>query len=385
MKYFLRILAQKLLERAVGQGFSFNLIDRDRLRTESYSKCVYFGRTEEEEIPEDQYKQLIDLIQRRDMFGSVTGKRLIEKPFICELHNALVMGPQPLVRTETGRIVLESANASHKIFEHRATELIKTKGLYGAKFLRGDQVSHGLHYKQLFPMVCHPTTNYYHWILTGLIRLRSLEAYRNKTGRQPPILINKKAPNWVFQSLELFGVNLDQCIDWVNGIAKVDTFVLPIHRRTRPLEAGSSDCKWLRNKAVTTVNPEPQRDDRRIFISREDTDCRRVTNRGDIDPILNKFGFKKRVLTKYSFEEQVRLFAEAEAVIAPHGAGLTNLVFGTNLSVIELLPSNDVRPFYFQLANKCGHNYEYILCKVNNGDISVQPSKLEKYIRTSIT
>lgn len=384
MKKLLQNSAQECIERAVGQMFSSNLLDRDTLKTDNCNKCFHFGCREEDPVSEDRYKELLELIQQRKIFESVTSKRVIEKPFVCELHNAHIMGPQPLVRTRTGHIALESASASYEIFEHRATELIKKYGPCAIKFLRGNKISHDRHYKHLFPMVRHPTTNYYHWLLTGLIRLRSLEAYRKKTGERPSILINKKAPDWVYQSLELLGVDLDRCIHWTNSIAKVDAFVLPIHRRTRPLEAGSSDCHWLKKEAIAGLDPEPQRDDRRIFISREDADCRQVINRDCIDPILDKYGFEKRLLTKYTFSQQVRLFAEAEAVVAPHGAGLANLVFGTDLSVIELLPRNDVRPFYFLLANNCNHNYEYILCEGDNGDISVQPSQLEKYIKSSI-
>jgi len=38
-----------------------------------------------------------------------------------------------------------------------------------------------------------------------------------------------------------------------------------------------------------------------------------------------------------SFSDQVRLFSQAEIVVAPHGAGLTNILFAENLIVIELL------------------------------------------------
>jgi hypothetical protein len=53
----------------------------------------------------------------------------------------------------------------------------------------------------------------------------------------------------------------------------------------------------------------------------------------------------------------VRLFARAECVVAPHGAGLSNLVFGERVSVIELFGARP-GPHTFQwLAHSLGSRY----------------------------
>jgi len=46
--------------------------------------------------------------------------------------------------------------------------------------------------------------------------------------------------------------------------------------------------------------------------------------------------------------DQVRLFSQAEIVVAPHGAGLTNILFAENLIVIELLVHMLFQAFFFR-------------------------------------
>jgi capsular polysaccharide biosynthesis protein len=51
--------------------------------------------------------------------------------------------------------------------------------------------------------------------------------------------------------------------------------------------------------------------------------------------------------------EQAALFDGAEAVVAPHGAGLTNLIFASSAcAVLELQPSADTPGFFTNIARK---------------------------------
>jgi hypothetical protein len=50
-------------------------------------------------------------------------------------------------------------------------------------------------------------------------------------------------------------------------------------------------------------------------------------NETEVESGLKSYGFKTYLLEKMSLREQVILFAQAKIVIAPHGAGLTNLIF----------------------------------------------------------
>lgn len=80
----------------------------------------------------------------------------------------------------------------------------------------------------------------------------------------------------------------------------------------------------------------------RIYISRNDARLRRVRNEKRLQPMLDVLGFERAVLADLSMERQVKLFRQADIVVAPHGAGLAHIAWckpGTK--VIEFFPDPD--------------------------------------------
>jgi hypothetical protein len=81
---------------------------------------------------------------------------------------------------------------------------------------------------------------------------------------------------------------------------------------------------------------------RRIYISRNDARLRRVSNEDRIAPLLEARGFSRITLKGMPVAAQVRLFREAEAVAAPHGAGLAHTAWcAAGTKIIEFFPSPD--------------------------------------------
>ncbi len=66
---------------------------------------------------------------------------------------------------------------------------------------------------------------------------------------------------------------------------------------------------------------------RRLFVSRADSTNRVMVNEAEIAAMAEAAGFTTVVLTGQPLAEQVRLFAEASHIIAPHGAALVNIGF----------------------------------------------------------
>ena len=97
---------------------------------------------------------------------------------------------------------------------------------------------------------------------------------------------------------------------------------------------------------------------RRIYISRDDARYRRVQNENALLAQVDHYGFERVLLSQLSFSEQIQLFASADAVMAPHGAGLANLVFSPpGCTVIEFMPQNYVNACFWALSEACGHHY----------------------------
>ncbi|MBD2092350.1 DUF563 domain-containing protein [Microcoleus sp. FACHB-1515] len=153
-----------------------------------------------------------------------------------------------------------------------------------------------------------------------------------------------------------------------------------------------STCDFLRSTFLP-ANPTPEK---RLYISRSQTTNRRVTNEAEILELLTPYGFESVTLEALSVSEQAALFASATVVVAPHGSGLTNLVFCRSKTiVIELFSPNFVYPCYWFLSNLVELDYYYLLGEMPLGasvqrwlfpdarieDISIDPRKLIKLMQ----
>lgn len=106
---------------------------------------------------------------------------------------------------------------------------------------------------------------------------------------------------------------------------------------------------------------------REVYISRAHAPDRRLEarNENDIHAFCRENGIEIVKPETLSFSDQMRLFNSAELVIAPHGAGLTNMVFGTaRLQVLELnrrIGSDDhLRPWFYMIASCLNLTYAYL-------------------------
>ena len=68
-------------------------------------------------------------------------------------------------------------------------------------------------------------------------------------------------------------------------------------------------------------------EDKKIYVTREDSSYRKIVNEADILPILRSRGYKVINPQLYNIDEQIRIFSQAEKIISPHGSNLSNIIF----------------------------------------------------------
>ena len=95
---------------------------------------------------------------------------------------------------------------------------------------------------------------------------------------------------------------------------------------------------------------------------------RAIKNETDlIVRLQSAFNVEPIVLEEYSIEGQAHLFAQADIIIAPHGAGLTNLVFARpGTMVIELFQYHLDETFWV-LSQQMGLRH-YCIIGLNTGE-----------------
>ena len=129
----------------------------------------------------------------------------------------------------------------------------------------------------------------------------------------------------------------------------------------------------------------PSGEKRRIYISRGDATYRRVLNESQVIDVLLRCGFEVVQLADFSFTEQVALMNSAEAVVAPHGSGLTNLIFcAPGTKVVEIFSPEMVALYFWKLADLCDVNYFYTVGDRCRGEAYDQSWNSEADILVSI-
>jgi len=118
----------------------------------------------------------------------------------------------------------------------------------------------------------------------------------------------------------------------------------------------------IRAAAYAALDAEPRAPWRKIFVSRADSTARVLVNEAELAAMAAAAGFETVVLGGMPVAEQVRLFAEATHIVAPHGAGLTNLVFcRPGAALLELHMDCYVQWAYRRLAALRGLRYGCVI------------------------
>ena len=110
---------------------------------------------------------------------------------------------------------------------------------------------------------------------------------------------------------------------------------------------------------------------RRVYLSRARS-VRSFDNEADVESALAHLGYQIVYAEDLDIDEQAHVFGAADVIVAPHGAGLTNLVFsrsGTRL--VELFPSTFVKPNFYLRSKHLGVDYRAMVVSDNTVDLSL--------------
>jgi hypothetical protein len=339
-----------------------------------------YGTTENVHLPEPPFPD----------GANVTGSYTIPQPYVCVYEEARLLGStDPLAVTRGGRPIQEVARG----LPFDVLQQIRTAGaergwlntgkelvLPGSSGRSGDgRLGHVVPFTRRAPQI-----NYYHWLTEQIPRLRGVEAYASATGETPEVLVESDPPSWVTELLDLGGVPADRRREWTRSGATVDRLVVPKYvRKASPgeYEPSRADLNWVREKFRRAVSGRTAGAGPRLFVTRADADERRLENREAIGEMLHQYGFESVVPTEYSVSEQVRLFRDAEVVVGPHGAGLTNILFADDVTVVEIFPADYTPAYFYVIAELFDYDYHHLIGTDVNTYFRVDIGQLESTIK----
>jgi hypothetical protein len=258
---------------------------------------------------------------------------------VAELPGGRVLGPHRAIITGRNELLHEiswyfgtSRPTEHPLFLNPfPPDPLEVPGRLGLLAARGDG-------------------NYYHFLHDVLPRLGVLE--------QAPQIA--PVDSWYvpvqtrFQRelLDLIGISSEQRIDaGEHPHVRAETLVVPgvpaMIEKNPPWVV-----QFLRERLLPSAGPVER--GAPVFVTRgPSANNRTVVNEDAVLELLSSRGFVAIDPGQMSVVEQIRAFASAPVIVAPHGAALANLAFASpGSAVIELFPAGSLLPDFWRMA--CG-------------------------------
>jgi capsular polysaccharide biosynthesis protein len=131
---------------------------------------------------------------------------------------------------------------------------------------------------------------------------------------------------------------------------------------------------FSRNLFLKSPSFDSKNKGNRFYVQRGNTKRRKVINEPQVISLLRKYGFEPIEMDNKTVQQQAELFSQAEAIVAPHGAALTNLLFvQAGVKVIELIPYGYTNNCFYAMASHGAAEYFYLQGeKANQGNSDIR-------------
>lgn len=183
----------------------------------------------------------------------------------------------------------------------------------------------------VFSLLAMWSTSFYHWIHDVLPRLEAALAHL-PVGTK--FLINDNPTRWQLDTLGAYGIS-ERDLEIQPAKARTEIERLWFATPAGQTGFGSRDLlEKVSSRLRKHFNIQTHKDRCGIFVSRAKSRCRRFTNESEVLIILEKYKFQKVFCEDLTIAEQIGLFWNAGRVLAPHGAGLANMVFCQSKTLI---------------------------------------------------
>lgn len=215
------------------------------------------------------------------------------------------------------------------------------------------------------PVVCCPDALYYHWLLEWLPNL----LYALDLFPELKIIICKKSPSFAHEALKLIlgepGYEEKVLIRNNRSPVYVSQAALPAltdwSGYVRP-----EDIVCIRKSFSSVLGRVDHSHPAHIYISRAHAARRQLPHEEEIENLLFNQGFEIIHGEEMSFQEQIETFARAEIIVAPHGAGLSNMIWRTGkCRIVEIFTPDWLNDCYARLSSLLGFEYHYHMLQEN--------------------
>ncbi|UJF32105.1 glycosyltransferase family 61 protein [Paenibacillus hexagrammi] len=222
---------------------------------------------------------------------------------------------------------------------------------------------------------------YYHWMFDVLPRIYLM--HKRGILADKYVINGKRLAPFQYETLQALGIRRSQIIESHDELhLQARKLIMPhFTSGIRPQWV----CEFLRKKLMIQPKLAPIPGYKRIYISRANARKRKLLNEPEVIRLLQKYGFRSVSLETMPVSQQIQIFSGAEAVVAPHGAGLTNIVFSPpGIKVIEMLSPQLVHNCYPILSSHMKHQHYYLIGEGERPPEYIDPHDHKADIRVNL-
>lgn len=287
--------------------------------------------------------------------------------FVASLSPARLRNADFLVSSADDEIVMDSA--------HGLVEVLEDNGILDEVLPPRPTMHAGTYVLLASPW---SERSYYHWLVDALPRLSLLHAIPG--GDELPVVVPSRLHRYHQESLEAAGIPRSRQVAFPDAVVEVDRLFFPA--LLSPTGYSSPHAvAWLRETFgafLSTRKPW-----RRLYVSRRDA-RRRIVNEDEIIALLVPHGFEVVHPGDMSLTDQIRTFSEAQVVVGPHGAGLTNLIFSPEgATLVEFFGSSYVNGCFWALASLRRQRHAFATFETDTLDYLASPVRARAILRTA--
>lgn len=203
---------------------------------------------------------------------------------------------------------------------------------------------------------------YYHWMFDIIPRLELLRRSGIQLQDIDWFVVNSSSKPYQKETLSIMGIPESKIIesDRHSHIQATELIVPSFPGYLDWVEPGT--IKFLRQTFLPQVSLAKTSSSQKIYVSRAKAKNRQLVNELEVSQLLEYQGFKTIFLEEMSVLEQIATFANADAIVTPHGSGLTNLAFcSPNTKVVELFSPNYIRTDYWMISQHLQLQHYYLV------------------------
>jgi capsular polysaccharide biosynthesis protein len=328
-----------------------------------FSDPVQFEFTEPRTVGE----QLPSIRERCGIYG-------VSQPFVATIPDVKLVGTYPIA-VKNGGVLVEPTVS---------TPVTQLNIMYTIKdFLTGASRPTGtIDLEEACLLFNTWSSGYFHWVFESLPRLEGIEEYERRHGRRPTLILPSDPTSFQIESLELLGYTVNDWVTWDSWSGNVERLVIPSNRRKSGGKPSPIDIRWLRQtmRSAVDIGDTEATESSRVYISRKDADRRQVVNEDEVFGWLQRHGFDRFQLSERSLVDNIKLFANAEIIVGPHGAGLTDILYSEDATVVEFHRGDASTKVYYDLSQQLDLDYRYLVCDSKSGDIVVDVKDLKQLL-----